>query len=262
MQFMYPDSNDDQPTVAPAQRHDLAIKILSFLTPALGLLLLLLGSTAKFSWLTQPWVRDCLIALGVVTVFWFAWPRFSLWLRKYKQKRRDQRFIYDNELRLREFVERFAEFISNDNTQSLIYIVRAAYSQNVTAVEQVFQVGYIGSWFQCFREQLSFRTDVLAPFLARCREFTSIVQQFNTYYVQRAHAHLGTAQLPDHSVEELEAFREEYNAFLRDLSPWSKAVANYLQSEGVADQPTLWQLAPTSYFEKAKSFGRTKSAGG
>jgi hypothetical protein len=104
----------------------------------------------------------------------------------------------------------------------------------------------------------------ILKFLAGSRELANIVQQFNSYYVLRAQRQLAVAPtpLPEQNVAELEGFREEYAAFLRDFELWAKGIATYLQSLGGAEHPTLWQLAPTSYFESAKPFSRTKSAGG
>lgn len=262
MQFIDP-SSEEQPAVHP-RRNEFLVEILKVLTPALGLLLFLLGLNAKYPWLSKPWITDTLVVLGILIVAWFAKPRFSTWLQKIGRRKRDQQFVATNDARLQEFVEQFAEFISNNNTRSLIYIVRSGFSQNMMAVEQILAGDYIGSWFHAYREQLAFSTKSLPQFLARCREFGNIVQQFNSYYVLRAQRQLAVAAtpLPEHNVAELEGFREEYNAFLRDVEPWAKGIANYLQSLGVAEQPAQWRLAPTSYFERAKSFSRTKPAGG
>ena len=206
---------------------------------------------------------DVVVALSLLILAWFAQPRLSAWLRKIGAKKRDRQFIAANDVRLREFVEQFAEFISNNNTRSLVYIIRAAYSQNMTAVEQVIAGDYIGSWFQAYREQLAFPTKALPQFFARCREFSNMVQQFNSYYVLRAQRQLAAAAtpLPEYNIAELEGFREEYNAFLRSLEPWAKGIANHLQSTGINDEPTLWRLGPTSYFERVKSFVRPKPVG-
>jgi hypothetical protein len=258
------DPTSEEQSVDKPRRNELLVETLKVVTPALGLLLFLLGLNSKYSWLSKPWITDALVVLGIVIVGWFAKPRFSAWLRKLGQRKRDRLFVATTDTQLREFVEQFAEFISNNNTRSLICIVRSGFPQNTAAAEQILAGDYIGSWFHAYREQLAFPTKDWPQFLARCREFGNIVQQFNSYYVLRAQRQLAAAvtPLPEHNVAELEGFREEYNAFLRDLEPWAKGIANYLQSLGVAEQPAQWRFAPTSYFERAKSFNRTKSVGG
>ena len=136
------------------------------------------------------------------------------------------------------------------------YIVRSACSQNATEVEKILAGDYIGNWFFSFREQLMFLTQSLEQFLARCREFTNLVQQFNSSYALRSQRLFTSAAtpLPEHVLDELEGFREDYNAFLRNVEPWAKGIAGYLQSIGVPDTPTQWRLAPVTYFDKPKSF--------
>jgi hypothetical protein len=49
---------------------------------------------------------------------------------------------------------------------------------------------------------------------------------------------------------------------LRDVEPWAQGIANYLQqTKGVTDHANLWGLAPTTSFERSKSFRQTKPAG-
>jgi len=76
---------------------------------------------------------------------------------------------------------------------------------------------------------------------------------------QQRHLAGAVTPLPDHNIEELEGFREEYAAFPRNVQPWAKGIANYLQFRGMKDHPLLWRHAPTNYFEKAKPFGKPKS---
>lgn len=242
---------------APPSSRELAVRVLEFLTPALALLLLVLGLASKY-----PWLLDGLILVAVIVLLWFAKPRLTAWFQRLGQRRKERRFLSATEAKLYELRDQFAEFISNSNSRSFISIIRSSYSQNATAVDQIIGGDYIGTWFEAYRSQLTFATKDAQQFLARCREFSDILQQFNTYYVQRAQRQLAlAAPLPEQNIGELESFREEYNAFLRNVKSWANGIAGYLQSCGVTDVPTLWQLAPTAYFEPAKSFIRSKSAG-
>lgn len=257
MDFLDPNSGGSP--VAPPRRHELAIETLKFLTPALGLALFLVGLNSKYPWLSKPWVLNSLIALGVLVLVWFAKPRFGVWARRTRDRKRDQLFIAENAASLRRLVERFAVFTSNHDTRSLIQIIRSAYSQNMAVVEQIITSDYIGSWFYCYREQLGFPAKALDKFLSQCREFSHVVQAFNTHYVLHAQRKLAVAKpLSDDSIAQLDEFREEYNAFLRDAELWAQGIANYLQSGGVTDHPTLWRLAPTNHFDRVRSFGRAK----
>src|SRR6266436_5628404 len=103
MRFL--DPNSEEPLVAPPRRHELAIEILKFLTPALGLVLFLAGLNGKYPWLSKPWVLNSLIALGVLVLIWFARPRLVVWLLRIQNGKRDRRFIAENDMRLRELVD-------------------------------------------------------------------------------------------------------------------------------------------------------------
>jgi len=132
------------------------------------------------------------------------------------------------EARLREFVEQFRRVSSRITTRGrLRYIVRSACSQNANGGRDDFSPeDYIGNWFFSFREQLMFPTESLEQFLARCREFTNLVQtvQFRSYALPEVRdcSLLPATPPPEHVLNELEGFREDYNAFLRNLEPWAK----------------------------------------
>jgi len=256
------DEDESQGVSAEAPRRELLVELLKVLTPALGLLLFLLGLTSKYPWLTQPWVKNALVVLGILVVAWFAKPRLVVWRRKLRQRKRDRIFVATNEVRLRQFTDRFAEFISDSNNRSLIYMIRSGFSQNMTAVEQIFSGDYIRNWFASYREQLAFPVTHRMQFLARCRELGNLVQQFNSYYVLRAQKQLALAPspLPEFNIGELESFREEFAAFLRDFEIWAKEIAEYLQSLGVAEFNAMYQFAPTPSFERVKSFRRSTPA--
>lgn len=258
------DPNSEGQYVAPSRRRELVIEVLKILTPALGLLLFLLGLNSKYAWLSTPWIRATLAALGILTVAWFAKPRFTMWLKKLVQKKRQMEFVATAGAELHKLAQQFGEFISDNDSRSFICTIRSGFSQNMTAVEQVLAGDYIASWFYAYREELSYAPTGVPQLLARCREFGNMVQQFNSYYVLRAQKHLAAAAtpLPEHSIAALEQFREEYNAFLRELESWMKGNASYIQSLGVTTHAAIWQLAPTVYYERAKPFSRTRAVGG
>jgi hypothetical protein len=112
-----PNPNSEQPPVippspAPDRRRELAIEILKFVTPALALVVFLLGLTAKYSLLSKPWALDILVVLGIFVLLWFAKPRLVVWLRRVQDARRDQRFVRSNNVRRREFVRQFTPLVN------------------------------------------------------------------------------------------------------------------------------------------------------
>src|SRR5580692_7458620 len=161
MNFIDDEGEPDTP-VAPRSR-ELAVEVLKLLTASLAFAAAVVGLVSKYPWFSKPWILDGVIALGFLILAWFAKPRFIHWFQRIKRRKREQQLISTNDVCLREFVEQFAEFISDNNTRSLRYIVRSS----------------------CFREQLMFPVQSLGQFLGRCREFTNLVQQFNSNYALR-----------------------------------------------------------------------------
>ena len=68
----------------------------------------------------------------------------------------------------------------------------------------------------------------------------------------------GSFAVPDHFLDELEQFREDFNAFQRDVEEWANELSDYASSfrgEGG------WQRrTPVVHFERLKSFRRSKQA--
>lgn len=140
-------------------------------------------------------------------------------------------------------------------------MIRSGSSLNVTP-EQIITGDYIGNWFQSYNEQLAFPVANRMQFLARARELGNLIQQFNSYYVVRTQKQLAlaTTPLPEQTLDQLETFREEYIAFLRDFELWGKEIAAYLQSLGIAEFNAMYQFAPCSNFERVKAFQKKVSS--
>jgi len=255
-------SSEELPAALPPRRRELFVETLKFLTALVALAGALVALHGKYPSLS-PWIFDSIVGTGLLIATWVVTPRVAAWARRIQKRARIRRFIATNDVRLRELLAQFAIFTSSSDSRSLMCILRSACSQNQQAIEQIVAGDYIGSWLDCFRQQLGSPAGSLASFLQQCREFSSIVQAFNTNYVLRAQRQLALVPaLPEYNLEQLDQFREEYNAFLRDIEPWAKSIGNYLESAaGIADQPILWRTAPTSYFERVPSFRKTKPTG-
>jgi len=253
--------NEDMPIAAAPPRRELLVELLKLLTPALGLLLFLLGLSSRYPWLTQLWVKECLGILGILVVGWFAGPRVVSWISRTAAKKRDRLFVATNDVRLRQFVRRFAEFLSTNNTRSLISMIRSGFTLDVNP-EKIITGDYIDSWFKSYIEQLAFPATNRMQFLARARELGNLIQQFNSYYVIRTRKQLGLAPTPpsEQILDQLETFREEYIAFLREFELWGKEIAAYLESLGIAEFQAMYQFAPCSNFERVKSFQKKASS--
>jgi GGDEF domain-containing protein len=96
----------------------------------------------------------------------FAKPRIVAWRRRHAEKKRDQFFVTSNDVKLRQFVRRFSEFISAQNSHSLISMIRSGFSLNMP-VEQIITGDYINNWFQSYCEQLAFPVTTRKQFVRR-----------------------------------------------------------------------------------------------
>ena len=259
MQFLDSNSAESSPGIA-RPRHELLIEILKFLTPVLALVSSLVALRGKYPWLSKPWVFDALVALSALILIWFAKPRFVSWLQGVRDSQHERRFIASNDIRLRELLARFTGFTSSSDIRSLIYILRSAYPQN-QVLEQILAGDYIGTWIACFHGQMAFPAKSLHQFLGQCREFTCIVQEFNTNYVLRYQRHCATdASFSEDHVAQMEQFREEFTALLRDIELWATGISGYLRSMDATNNANVSGIAPITYFVRAKSFRQAAPA--
>jgi hypothetical protein len=259
MQFFDSNSAESPPEIA-RPRHELLIEILKFLTPVLALISSLVALRGKYPWLSKPWVFDALVALSVFVLIWFAKPRFVSWLQGVRDSQHERRFIASNDTRLRELLARFTDFTSSSDIRSLIYILRSAYPQN-QVLEQILAGDYIGTWIACFHGQMAFPARSLHQFLGQCREFTCIVQEFNTNYVLRHQRHCAVdGSFSEDHIAQMEQFREEFTALLRDIELWATGISGYLQSMAATNHASVSGIAPIIYFVRAKSFRHTTPA--
>jgi hypothetical protein len=106
--------------------------------------------------------------------------------------------------------------LDRHDTRTFLYIIFNYARFQVQIVEQVTANDFITPWSPCFAIQLKAPCHELKPFLARCREFCVIVQQFNEECVIKAQKGPDASpRKPEYILAELEAFREEFAHFQR-----------------------------------------------
>jgi hypothetical protein len=244
-------------------KHEVLIEVLKFLSPLVALASSLLALTGRYPSLSKPWIFDTLIGVGLFILLWIAKPHLTGWLSKARNNQLDKKFIRSKDSRLRELLGQFAIFVSGSDSRSLIVIVRSGCSQNQQSVERLINSDYMPVWLTFFQEQLKSVPMTLEDASRRYREFGSLVHRFNTDYALHVQRQLQQeSHFSGHYLAQLEEFRHEYNAFLRDVEHWSKDIANYLQVRyQLLDQSTLWHLAPNMYFERIKAFEHSKNVG-
>ena len=171
-----------------------------------------------------------LIGLVVLVLLAGAYPRAAKIVRKLVQRRREAHFVRREELVFCDQLRRFAQFVSVNSGSSLLGILHSAFSQQpreralVPGVNQ--SITYILRWQECFEQRLTVPANGLAPFMMRCQEFSVIVDQFNRDYVVATQVQLECMEpLSAYYLDQLEHFRDEFNAYLRDMEQWAERVA-------------------------------------
>jgi len=209
-------------------------------------------------------VTKIIISLVIAALIWILGPRVAALARRIRRQFADRRFVKEQELQLRDLVARFCRrFAGSEDARSFMPIFRSAMVGKVetaNVVGRIIACDYIGNWLACFQQQLKLPAASVDVLVSRCREFTTIVNSFNRDYVLRAQKELGmVAPLGNHYLDQLEEFREEFAAFLRDLEQWVNAFS--AQAQGRIGEPHYWGIAPTCVFERTKTFRRTTVAG-
>jgi hypothetical protein len=245
---------------AQPQKHELLVEVLRFVTAVLAFGSVTLGVFGRFHWFANPWVLATVGAASLAFLLWLVIPRLKTWARQRNTSARDLEFIASQCNRLHKLLGQFRMFAHNTENRSLVSILRSA-CLDEELVTQVYGAEYVSSWFDCFYEELEFKATSLRAFLNRCVQFIALVTEFNTSHVIPTQKQIekGSFAVPDHFVDELEQFREDFNAFQRDVEGWANELSDYaslFRAEG-----GWWQRdTPVVHFERVKSFRRSKPA--
>lgn len=184
----------------------------------------------------------------------------SKW-KAYSANVADLRFIAIHEKRMQDLLNKFHKFIANHDARSLRQILMSAQSANVDKVGRLLGTSeHTETWADFLRQQLQYPTSSFDQFLLLCREFTTIISDFDRHQVQRAQKELTSGTpLQAHYIDQLEEFKDEFNAFLRSAEEWIGEVAEYAKSRQDAISNYI-ATVPAAYFERVKSFKRADAA--
>lgn len=242
------------------RKHELLVEVLRFATATLAFGSVTLGIFGRFHWFSNPLVIATGATAGLAFLLWLVVPRFRSWLKQRNASSRDLEFVTSQGRRLHKLLEQFKAFAHSRENQSLVSILRSACMDD-ELVRQMYGADYVSSWLDCFNKELEFEATSLRGFLNRCAQFIVLMTEFNTGHVipSQKRFEKGSFVVPDHFVDELEQFREDFNAFQRDIEGWANELGDYARlRRGVSE---WWQRAPVVRFERVKSFRLSKLAG-
>jgi hypothetical protein len=208
---------------------------------------------------TNPLIIKILVLVAVLTFLGIVGAYTLRGIRWLLRKMRDRRIVADEQVKLEEMFKKFKEFTSDNHGGSFRNILKNASPYRFEVIDQIFESDYVPSWILSFEEQMKYAPTSVIAFFMRCREFSLMVKEFHNNYVVRAQKGIwkSASVLPGSCVDQLDAFREEYNSYLRDFGKWSAAVG--VQARTIwGESPEYMMVLPyTSIDRLLKSFQKT-----
>ncbi len=223
---------------------------LEFATPLLGLVLYLLGIANQHPVLSKVLLIAIIAAVALSSAKYIV--EFGKWVvRKYSERR----FAAREDEQLCTLVRRFDRFTSPNDGRALVSILRSLSLSNsqIKQIEQMANSYWIQAWIVSFGQQLAVPPRSSEEVLRRVREFGGLVATFNNSFVLTAQKELAPAPIQQHCITQLEVFREEFHAFLREIEQWCESLANsarMLKGAGGVDN----RLSPLASFQRVPSF--------
>jgi hypothetical protein len=233
---------------------------------------------AQHSWLSEPIVTlvTALITLaaGILSAFGHTQKTFLavliasslvfLWLivgvirtpiRRVVRDYINRRYVAKEYPKLKLLFERLGKFTSKDDGRSFRNQLYGASCYRHDIIDNILTCDYIEDWLMCYAMHLQYPCRSIAEFLSRCREFTAIVNHYNTNYVIKTQKSLGTGALgtlPDSVLDKFEEFRERFSAYLNELEQWADSIAK--DTEPRVSRAQFCQGVPHRSFDRVKSF--------
>lgn len=233
--------------VSQSPKDDNRENILRLVTAVLTLVSVLLSLSARFSKLAIP----ALCVLAVVLLG----PIVSRFARRLRLGYQRRRFVRRERVVLADLLRRFTPFVDENQSSSIVCIVRSLCSNHSDAIDRILPAHYAVAWVTAFQQQLAFSTGNVNCFMTRCEEFVSIVNQFNRDYVLRTQKAIERGErLKEHDIDDLERFREEFSAYLRLVEDWVERLVKAWSAIEHDGKPFGTPFA--SHFERLKSFRR------
>ena len=199
----------------------------------------------------HPFRTNALILASIAVLLWILGTWALKQIRAILRRSEARQFVRREQHSLNDLVRDFERFVDNSRRESFIYILRNMGNSNIQYLH-LLNVDYIQRWLYCFNFQGRIMTDDLSLFIARCQELTVMVQQFNLDYVLRARQEFQRgAPLQEQHIHDLEAFREDFSAHLRNLSSWGDRISTEARRLGGNKAKGV---SLVTYFERVKTF--------
>jgi hypothetical protein len=246
---------DQEESVPPAQRNWLSEPIIKLVTAVTALgaaILTVFGHNQKAFFVV-------FLGCGLVIV-WFLAGVLRNPIRRLVREYGNRRYVAREYGKLKLLFERLGKFTSKDDGRSFRHEMYSASAYRLDIIDKILGADYIEDWLRCYTIRLEFPCQSVVEFLSRCREFTTIVNHYNTNYVIKTQKTIEASPvdiLPVHCLDQFEEFRERFSAYLNEIEQWADAIARDVKPR--VSLAHFLEHVPRS-FTRARSFKKVDVA--
>lgn len=226
-------------------------KLLTAVLALIATILNMFGRSQKAMWAFG--IIPGALFLGIVGKSVFARVKRVL------RNRDDNKYVEREYSRLTDNFQRLRLMLNRDYSTSFGYMLFNASPTRVDVIDQICATNYLEPWVNCYSFTLQTPCGSLKDFLARCSEFTTILEQFDRNYVIKAQAAIEKSDMHSNYVDNFETFREGFVQYLRDVERWTDAIRKEALRR-LPQQQFLIHL-PHTFFEKPKPFRKNQTLG-
>jgi hypothetical protein len=226
--------------------------VLTFGAALLGFLTSLFSLIGRTK--SSPILTWLLIGFGIAIFLWISVPTIFKGVNKLIGSYKKRQFVRVQQVMLNDLVQRFVSFVNTDQSLCMTRILVSVRSSSPDAVDHILSVNYLNRWFCTFNNYLRFPTSDIGCFVARCQEFTVIIDQFNQDYVLKAQKAFECGPLLQEAhIDQLEEFLGEFTPYLREVEQW----ADRLEKGIILHGGQQFGISLVSKFKRVKTFRRS-----
>ena len=194
---------------------------------------------------------------GLVFLWLMLQPPFRKFIRWYSNRR----YVAREYSKLKLLFERLGRSTSKDDGRSFRNQMYSASAYRLDVIDKILGADYIEDWLKCYAIKLAFPCRSVVQFLSHCREFTTIVNHYNTDYVIKTQNTIEASPveiLPEQCLDQFEEFRERFSAYLNDIEQWADTIARDTQHR--VSLSHFLEHVPHRSFNRARSFKKSDVA--
>jgi hypothetical protein len=204
----------------------------------------------------SPLLTGLLLGSGLFLLLLIAYPIILMGFRKLIGRCQKRRFVqhWQSEFDRLQLLEKLNQFASSEGDLSIISIVNSSGSYDGPFASFVFDPAYLSKWLPCFTKRVRVPTSDVRSFIARCEEFTVIVDGFYQDYALKGKEKLenlvnieGRQALSRKGSDRFETFQNKFNFYLQQVEDWRVGLEKGRNKVAGDDQFSEMKLRTLSY---------------